>query len=116
MSGPPLAESRVEGRVLLIDAQERLLLLRVEDPAIDQPSLWITPGGGCEQGESPREAALRELYEEIGYRACELGPCVWRRKFRWRWGKRLIDSDSHYFLLRLNSVIEVSHAHASRLE
>ena len=34
---------------------------------IDMPSeAWQMPQGGIDEGESPREAALRELHEEIG--------------------------------------------------
>jgi 8-oxo-dGTP pyrophosphatase MutT (NUDIX family) len=32
---------------------------------------WALPGGRCDQGETPVEAALRELHEELGL---ELGP------------------------------------------
>src|SRR5471032_3269960 len=32
---------------------------------------WALPGGRCDEGETPVEAALRELHEEIGL---ELGP------------------------------------------
>ena len=31
-------------------------------------SHWITPGGGVEPGETPAEAAVREVYEETGLR------------------------------------------------
>ena len=30
------------------------------------PSLWQMPQGGIDEGESPREAAIRELHEETG--------------------------------------------------
>ncbi len=33
---------------------------------IGQPDAWQMPQGGIEKGESPRQAALRELCEEIG--------------------------------------------------
>jgi 8-oxo-dGTP pyrophosphatase MutT (NUDIX family) len=32
---------------------------------------WALPGGRCDEGETPAEAALRELHEELGL---ELGP------------------------------------------
>ena len=34
--------------------------------SIDLPGSWQMPQGGIDEGESPREAALRELEEEIG--------------------------------------------------
>lgn len=109
-------EHRSEGRVVLLDPDDRVLLIRVEDPAIDTPRLWITPGGGVEAGESPREAAVRELFEETGIRTPEVGPCVWRRRYRWRWGDRLIESDTRYFLHRLSHPTTITWSHASDLE
>ena len=32
----------------------------------DDANVWISPGGRCEDGESPEVALLRELTEEIG--------------------------------------------------
>lgn len=33
---------------------------------IDTPGAWQMPQGGIDKNETPRDAALRELYEEIG--------------------------------------------------
>ena len=33
---------------------------------IDTPGAWQMPQGGIDKGETPREAAIRELHEEIG--------------------------------------------------
>ena len=35
---------------------------------IDTPGAWQMPQGGIDNGESPRDAALRELHEETGVR------------------------------------------------
>lgn len=43
-----------EGRVLMVYERER--------------ECWELPGGGIEPGESPRQAAVRELWEETGQR------------------------------------------------
>ena len=47
--------------VVVAFAGSRLVLCRHRDR-----STWETPGGHIEPGESPREAAVRELYEEAG--------------------------------------------------
>jgi 8-oxo-dGTP pyrophosphatase MutT (NUDIX family) len=102
--------------VVLIDPEDRILLIRSEDPSIDQPVLWLTPGGGCEPGETPRQAATRELWEETGIRAPHLGPCVWRRQHAWRFGDRMIDSREDFFLLRCEADVQMAPALLSQFE
>lgn len=71
---------RRAGRVLLVDAQDRVLLLRGHDPARpDDGHWWFTPGGGAEPGESFADAARRELAEETGHVAGDLGDPVHHR-------------------------------------
>ncbi|HEY0189081.1 MAG TPA: NUDIX domain-containing protein [Cellulomonas sp.] len=64
--GPDGLPFRRAARVLLLDDQDRLLLVRGHD--VDQPerSWWFTVGGGIDAGESDQQAALRELREETG--------------------------------------------------
>lgn len=53
--------------MLLVDGVGRLLLFRGFDPARpEQGSWWFTVGGGVDEGESLRDAAARELFEETG--------------------------------------------------
>lgn len=50
---------------------ERILLSRLA-PRISSEELWTLPGGGIEHGEDPRDAVVREVFEETGL-ACEVG-------------------------------------------
>ena len=77
---PPCVTDRVAARVLLIDDDGALLLLRGRDPAEpERGTWWMTPGGGLDAGETSEAAARRELREETGYEATDLGPVVFRR-------------------------------------
>jgi 8-oxo-dGTP pyrophosphatase MutT (NUDIX family) len=58
--------SRRAGRVLLIDAQDRVLLLRGADPGRIGSRYWFTVGGGADADETLAQAAARELHEECG--------------------------------------------------
>jgi putative (di)nucleoside polyphosphate hydrolase len=49
--------------IMLLDAGRRVFVGRRTDMAGEN---WQMPQGGIDRGESPREAALRELKEEIG--------------------------------------------------
>jgi 8-oxo-dGTP pyrophosphatase MutT (NUDIX family) len=59
---------REAGRVLLLDAAGRVLLVRGADPARPGSRYWFTIGGGLDPGESLAQAAARELFEETGLR------------------------------------------------
>jgi 8-oxo-dGTP pyrophosphatase MutT (NUDIX family) len=58
---------RHAARVILLDEDDRLLLMCGHD--VDAPSRrwWFTVGGGLDGAETSREAALREVREETGF-------------------------------------------------
>lgn len=68
---------REAARVLLLDDDHRVLLV-AHTPSTGE-RVWTAPGGGLEPGETPLQAARRELFEEVGIDT-ELGPCVWERR------------------------------------
>jgi ADP-ribose pyrophosphatase YjhB (NUDIX family) len=75
---------RVGARVILFDQAGRVLLVAVTDP-VDAHRIWMTPGGGRDDGETDLECARRELRAETGVTVNELqGPvCVYEHVFRW---------------------------------
>jgi 8-oxo-dGTP pyrophosphatase MutT (NUDIX family) len=59
---------RTSVRVVLLDADGRMLLFRTLDPTMPEiGEWWELPGGGIEPGESYAETAVRELREETGF-------------------------------------------------
>jgi ADP-ribose pyrophosphatase YjhB (NUDIX family) len=69
-NGPPVV--LCAGGVALDDAGRLLVVLRANEP---NPGLWSIPGGRVESGESPAEAAVREVGEETGL-VVEAGPLL----------------------------------------
>lgn len=59
------AAVRAAGVLLILQNTDKVLLLR-RGPNGDYPGTWATPAGGVEDGESPLDAARRELMEETG--------------------------------------------------
>lgn len=54
------------------DAGELLLRLRDDRPELRFPNRWDLIGGGVEAGETSRQAAIREVEEELGLGVTEL--------------------------------------------
>lgn len=91
------------GRVLLVDARERILLFHVEIADRRGTRVWLTPGGVREPGESWADAARRELWEETGLDGVELGPCVWKREHVYEERGGWYRSVERFFLARVES-------------
>ena len=68
-------KKRRTARVLLFDPSGAILLIRCIVPRPEGDFIfWLTPGGEIEPGESPAEAAARELHEELGLTVPVEGP------------------------------------------
>ncbi|AQU66307.1 NUDIX hydrolase [Streptomyces niveus] len=91
---------RKVSRVVLLDPDDRILLLHGYEPDDPAKDWWFTPGGGLEGDETRQEAALRELAEETGITEVELGPVLWRRTCSFPFDGRRWDQDEWYFLAR----------------
>jgi len=66
---------RRSARVMVFDPAGRVLLIRcVVQWADGEFVFWLTPGGEIEEGETPAQAAVRELREELGLEVEVVGP------------------------------------------
>ncbi|MEU3188027.1 NUDIX hydrolase [Streptomyces sp. NPDC006923] len=91
---------RKVARVVLLDPDDRILLLHGHEPGAPEDDWWFTPGGGLEGDETREDAALRELAEETGITRVELGPVLWRRICSFPFDGRRWHQDEWYFLAR----------------
>lgn len=98
-AGQATAVRRVS-RVVLLDADDRILLLHGFEPHRPAETWWFTPGGGLEGTETREEAALRELAEETGITEATLGPLLWKRRCAFPFDGRRWEQDEWYYLAR----------------
>lgn len=92
---------RREAARVVVVADGCVLLVNDTDPGVSGSSWWVTPGGGVDAGESPRESAARELFEETGLAAESesMGPCVMRRDVVHGYSDRILVQREHFYRL-----------------
>lgn len=61
----------------IVTRAEAGILLVGNDYKAGQPLFWNLPGGAVDPGENLRHAVTRELYEESGLEALQVGPLAW---------------------------------------
>ncbi len=106
---------RPVSRLVVLDPLDRILLFETRLP---YTHVWMTPGGGKRPEETFEACARRELWEEVGVRDAELGPCIWTVRFAFEHRDAIIDQRERYFVVRLASdeVIDANREASERTE
>lgn len=108
---------RPAARVVLLDPQGRIFLIRSEDPVDPRkPPWWEIPGGGLGAGESSADAARRELYEEAGFTRVEVGPCIWTQHVQFTFAGYHFDSNERIHVAWSDGTEDYAPAHLEALE
>lgn len=102
---------RETARVILTnELGEHFLINTHWDPGTGLPPRWLTPGGGIDVGESPLEAAVRELREETGIRVepSDLGEAVKVIEFKMVWADGRFETGiAHFFRYEISADFEL---------
>lgn len=100
MSTASVSTLRIGARVLLLDHDDRALLIHARDPDDPTHHWWELPGGGSDPGETLEQTARREVAEETGIELDKLGPCLWIRETHFHYRGNPHHRREHVFLAR----------------
>jgi len=112
-----MLHERTAGRALLMTPGRKTLLVLGQDPSnTGRGQFYWTPGGGLDPGASLEEATRRELREEVGHVAGDLGAVVLERVSEFDFGGRRLRQTESFFLLEIAEPFVASPEALSTLE
>lgn len=88
--------------------QNKILGFHAIDPT-NHKRYFFMPGGKIEEGETPEQAAIRETFEETGYKIRLLPGQRLRRRYDFEWNGQFFASDVIFFVGSLDEEWHVPH-------
>ncbi len=85
----------------MLDELDQVLLFRGTNRSSPGVRFWFPTGGGIETGETPEDAARREVFEETGLADFELGPHIWNRRHIFEFDGVNLDAREQWFFARV---------------
>lgn len=109
---------RRAARVVAVNEKDELLLLRGHDFSDVEHWWWFTVGGGLEPGEDHQQAAIREFFEETGWRLerNQLQGPVLRRHATFEFHELTCRQDEEFFFVRLAEAPVFTSEHITAVE
>lgn len=108
---------REAGRLLLLDTDGRVLLIEGTDTSAPSGGTWwFTPGGGVEPGETHRDAAVRETFEELGIQVVDVGPPCLEQTIDFTFDSARFHQHELFFSARTPSSVTVDGSLRTELE
>ncbi|HNW44073.1 MAG TPA: NUDIX hydrolase [Elusimicrobiales bacterium] len=83
------------GGVIFEDGNLLLILMR----NLEGKEVWTFPKGHLEPGETPEQAAVREVAEETGW-DCEVLSDLYKAEYSFLRGDTMVDKDVRWFLVK----------------
>ncbi len=94
---------RKSSRAIVLNKENQIFLFQYKfDYLAENNTIWITPGGSLEEGESFEDALKRELFEELGVKITNTCPEVYYREpiYTLKCGEK-VQSVEKFFLVAL---------------
>lgn len=93
---------RRSARAVIVNEYGEILLIKFSFSRRDGvKTLWVTPGGGLNEGEDFEESLRREIFEETGIKLSQACPWIWTKEMIFEGEEKSFLSYERYYLIQI---------------